>query len=238
MSAASTPRASDLAAQQVEQIVSAAQAAAEEIRNEARLEQQDIRRAAQREGDEAYEKARREADAELAGIRRQALALGEGARQDAEAILRDAREESIKLREKTQRSVDGRVAAAERAAAEVLEEARALSGGLSQLGKSLEEHAARILRDVQVAHKRMQADLRLGGGASDGDPAGAAGLAEEDLGSRAARPRSAPARRAAAAAAAADGSPQRAPAGESPADPRRRNPIEKLEVPSWVAPED
>lgn len=233
MSAASTPRASELAAQQVEQIVSAAQAAAEEIRNEARLEQQDIRRAAQREGDEAYEKARREADAELAEIRRQAVALGEDARQDAEALLRDAREESIKLREKTQRSVDGRVAAAERAAAEVLEEARALSGGLSQLGKSLEEHAARILRDVQVAHKRMQADLRLG--STGGEPPSEALHGTREDGAGASLPRSAPARRAAAAARE---TADRSRTDETPAGPKRGNPIEDLEVPSWVGRED
>ncbi len=222
-----------MAAQQVEQIVSAAQAAAEEIRNEARLEQQDIRRAAQREGDEAYEKARREADAELAGIRRQALALGESARQDAEAVLRDAREESIKLREKTQRSVDGRVAAAERAAAEVLEEARALSGGLSQLGKSLEEHAARILRDVQVAHKQMQADLRVG--STGGEPPSEALAGTRGDRTRASLPRSAPARRAAAAARE---NAERPRTGETPVGPKRGNPIEDLEVPSWVGRED
>ena len=75
-----------------------------------------------------------------------------------------AKKESDQIREQTQRAVDGRVAAAEKAAAEVLEEARALSGGLRQLGRSLEEQADRILRDVTAAHKRMQADLRIGPG--------------------------------------------------------------------------
>jgi len=221
-----------LAAQQVEQIVSAAQAAAEEIRNEARLEQQDIRRAAQREGDEAYEKARREADAELAGIRRQALALGESARQDAEAMLEDAREESAQLRQKTQRAVDGRVAAAERASAEVLEEARALSGGLHQLGKSLEEHAGRILRDVQAAHKRMQADLRVGAGPSGG---GDLDVEDEDFSPHTSSRRSDPARRA-AETARSDGK-ERPASGGAASGSKRRNPIEDLEVPSWVGRE-
>ena len=78
------------------------------------------------------------------------------------------------MREQTRRAVEGRVAGAEKAAAEVLEEARALSGGLRQLGKSLEDHADRILRDVQAAHKRMQADLRVGLGRAD-EPAPSSG---------------------------------------------------------------
>jgi len=54
------------------------------------------------------------------------------------------------------------VAAAEVAAAEVLEEAKALSAGLNQLARSLSDQAERILREVQAAHTRMQADLRIG----------------------------------------------------------------------------
>ena len=90
--------------------------------------------------------------------------MGQDARQEAEALVGDARKESEQVREQTQRAVEGRVAGAEKAAAEVLEEAQALSGGLRQLGRSLEEQADRILRDVQAAHKRMQADLRVQSG--------------------------------------------------------------------------
>ncbi len=105
------------------------------------------------------------------------------------------------------------MASAEKAAAEVLAEARALSGGLRQLGKSLEDHADRILRDVQAAHKRMQADLRI------------------DLGQAAAEPESEPETKAGASRKEAE------PPASKPADRRRPNPFEDLDVPSWVARE-
>ena len=101
------------------------------------------------------------------------------------------------------------MASAEKAAAEVLEEARALSGGLRQLGKSLEDHADRILRDVQAAHKRMQADLRVGLGPTE-EPAPSP--APEDKPARAAAEPSAP-----------EGGKRRRPTR-----------IEELEVPSWL----
>ncbi|MDQ4049061.1 MAG: hypothetical protein M3131_06750, partial [Actinomycetota bacterium] len=179
MSATPGSGAAELAAQQVEQIVAAAQLAAEEIRAEARLEQEDLRRSAQEDGDKLREEAHRDAERLLDEAREQALLLGTDARREAEALLRDAREESARSREQTQRAVEGRVAAAERAAAEVLEEARALSGGLRQLGKSLEDHAERILRDVTAAHKRMQADLRVGGTRAGEPAATSPGLPDE-----------------------------------------------------------
>jgi hypothetical protein len=188
MSARSSSRTSDLAAQQVEQIVSAAQAAAEEIRRRAEVEGHDI-----------LAQANREAEAERNEARKQAIMLGEDARQEAE-----------RLRLQTQRALEGRTAAAERAAAEVLAEARALSGGLRQLGRSLEDQADRILRDVQAAHKRMQADLRVSSGvdavpAADHPPT--------------------PARESSLRPPEHEPLPRRA----------RANPFEDLEVPGWVA---
>ena len=119
------------------------------------------------------------------------------------------------MREQTRRAVEGRVAGAERAAADVLKEAQALSGGLRQLGQSLEEQADRILRDVQAAHRRMQADLRV--------PVG---------------------RRAAGVVLVGPGHTRRAPTSPSrrarEAPPRRRpeggpaNPFDDLEVPGWT----
>ena len=76
-------------------------------------------------------------------------------------LVEDAHKESVQIREQTQRSVDGRVAAAEKAAAEVLEEARTLHDGMRRLGETLTDQAERMLRDVQAAHKQMQADLRV-----------------------------------------------------------------------------
>ena len=231
----STPgsRASDLAARQVEQIVSAAQEAAEEIRREARVEQEDLRRWAQEDGNEVVEKARREAEKVLEQARKQAVVLGADARREAEALVADAQDESARTREQTQRAVEGRVAAAEQAAADVLEEARALSGGLRQLGKSLEDHAERILRDVTAAHKRMQADLRVGATRAD-EPTGAVPA----RGDRAAEgaPRSTPARRA--YVKGRDDGERGADRDDASDDRPRRGPLDDLEVPSWVGQGD
>ena len=222
MSASGT-RASELAAQQVEQIVAAAQEAAEEIRREARRELEDLRRSAEQDGEDLLERARRDAQKLLDDARKDALLLGNDARREAEALIADAREECERAREQTQRAVQGRVAAAEKAAADVLEEARALSSGLHQLGKSLEGHAERILRDVTAAHKRMQADLRVDGASSDDgyDPA---------TPSSPASPRSAPARKAAANRSDDGRRDGELPSGGS----SRPNPLGDLEVPSWV----
>ena len=180
-----------------------------------------------REGEEAVKQARRSAQEELAEARREAIHLGQDARMDAEALLTDAREEAAQVREKARRSVDGRVAAAERAAADVLEEARALSAGLHQLGKALEDHADRILRDVQAAHKRMQADLRVSSVPDDDDP-----LRDLDrqtgADDRSASPGSS--RRESRQSSESNGDDE-APRG------RRRNPFEEIELPSWVGRE-
>lgn len=224
MSASGT-RASELAAQQVEQIVAAAQEAAEEIRREARLELEDLRRWAEEDGEGLLEQAQRDAQKLLDDARKDALLLGADARREAEALIADAREECERAREQTRRAVQGRVAGAEQAAADVLEEARALSGGLHQLGKALEGHAERILRDVTAAHKRMQADLRVG--ATRGGAAGDDG-SEPVAPSSAASPRSMPARKA---AARGDGRGNGVPPSDGSSRP---NPLEDLEVPPWV----
>lgn len=162
MSGSPSSRPSDVAARQVEQIVLAAQKAADQIRKQAESELEALRREAREEGDSIREDARRQAESDLNRARKEAILLSEDARHDAELIINDAQAQSDELREKTQRAVKGRVAAAEVAAAEVLDEAKALSAGLSQLARSLGDQAERILRDVQAAHQRMQADLRIG----------------------------------------------------------------------------
>jgi cell division septum initiation protein DivIVA len=162
MSASPSSRPSDVAARQVEQIVLAAQEAADQIRNQAEAELEALRREAREEGESLRDEARRQAETELNRARKDAIMLSEDARRDAELIVGEAQAQSDELREKTQRAVKGRVAAAEVAAAEVLDEAKALSAGLNQLARSLSDKAERILRDVQAAHTRMQADLRIG----------------------------------------------------------------------------
>lgn len=211
------PSASEHAARQVEQIVTAAQAAAEQIEADAVEERKEQRAQGKRDADRVIQKARDQGEAELNESRKQAVMLGQDARREAEQTVADAREESERVREQTKRAVEGRVATAEQAAAQVLSEAQALSGGLRQLGRALEDHAEKILHDVQAAHKRMQADLRVesGGGAS---PLPA---------SRPRQPEPAPARRR---STQVDGT-QDARQSRSPRE--RANPFEDLDVPRW-----
>jgi len=213
MSAHPSTRASDVAARQVEQIVAAAQDAANQIREDARRELEDIRKSGERDVETEMNRARKEA-----------ILLAQEARRDADEILANANAVAGQLTERTERAVQGRVAAAEKAAAEVLEEARTLSGGLEQLGRSLESQADRILRDVSAAHKRMQADLRIAGAverAPDRVPARqtepAPGQSSPPAGERSAEERSAEERSA------------------EDIPPRRRgaNPFADLDVPSW-----
>ena len=212
---ASSSRAAELAAQQVEQIVAAAQEAAEQIRAEAEDVRKEAREQGKRDAQRIRQKAKDESEAELMESRKQAVMLGQDARQEAEATIKDAQEESERVREQTRRAVEGRVAGAERAAAEVLKEAQALSGGLRQLGRSLEEQADRILRDVQAAHRRMQADLRVQSGdelpASSSSGRGTRAVPAEDEPAPPAR-EAAPRRR-----------------GDRPS-----NPFDDLEVPGWT----
>ena len=208
MSAHPSTRASDVAARQVEQIVAAAQDAANQIREDARRELEDIRKSGERD-----------VEAEMNRARKEAILLAQEARRDADEILANANAVAGQLTERTERAVQGRVAAAEKAAAEVLEEARTLSGGLKQLGRSLESQADRILRDVSAAHKRMQADLRI---------AGPAERVPDRVPARQTEP--APAQ---SSPPAEERSGEDRPAEDIP--PRRRgaNPFADLEVPSW-----
>jgi hypothetical protein len=143
-------RAAELAAQQVESIVSAAQAAADEVKLQAEQEAEAIRA-----------QGRQEAGAELERARTEAVQLGQEARKDAKSLVDDAERESAQIREQTQRAVEGKVADAEERAEQVLAEAETLSTGLRRLGETLSDQGGRILRDVQSAHRRMQADLRV-----------------------------------------------------------------------------
>ena len=230
MSVTSGTRASELAAQQVEQIVAAAQQAADEIRREAREEQIDLRRWAEEDCDELRKEARRDAERMIEKARKQALLLGTDARREGEALLEDARKESARIREQTQRAVEGRVASAEKAAADVLEEARTLTSGLRQLGKSLEDHAERILRDVTAAHKRMQAELRVAGAPEPAvRPDSRVSDPERPLPARPATTRRS------TAAGEPDGPKRSDGDGEAPRERPRRNRLDDLEVPSWVA---
>ena len=152
-------RAADLAANRVEAIVAAAEATA------AQLEQ-----AARRQADEIREQGRADAQREIDAARKEAIQLGVEARRSAERTIEEAEKASQEARERARRELEERVGAADEAAAQVLAEARALSGGLRQLGATLQDQGERILREVQGAHKRMQADLRVAWGDGDRPP--------------------------------------------------------------------
>jgi hypothetical protein len=143
-------RAAELAAQQVESIVAASQAAADELRREAEQQAEAIR-----------SEARLAAERELEEMRAESIRLGQDARQEAQNLVNDAKKESAEIREQTARAVEGRVADAEQKASQVMSEAETLSLGLRRLGESLTDQGGRILRDVHNAHRRMQADLRV-----------------------------------------------------------------------------
>ncbi len=199
-------RAAELAAQQVEAIVAAAQEAAVGIEASAEKKLE-----AQRAQLEAEFASRRQAlEEEIGRIRKEALADADKTRTEADTYAsterRSADEEAKRLREESWREAVERVAGAEKAADEALADARAVSGGLRRLGQALEEHAERILRDVQAGHKRLQSDLRV---ASRGP-----GTAEEPVRRRSAAP---------------------APSTEHAPRPARRRPFDDIDVPEWVA---
>jgi hypothetical protein len=146
----SESRAAELAAQQVESILEAAEAAAEQIKQEARDEvAAEVAGARQR----AAELEKRARD--------QAIEFDEDARREAERLLEDAKRHATQIREQTKRSVAGRVDRAEAAANEMVGHAEALSDGLLKLGELLTEQGERILRDVSAARREMRANLNV-----------------------------------------------------------------------------
>ncbi|MBA2506639.1 MAG: hypothetical protein H0V29_11955 [Thermoleophilaceae bacterium] len=200
----SSSRAADFAAEQVEAIVEAAQAAADTIRAEAQAEVDEALRAAREQAAAEVAQARDQAAAEVAQARGQADAQRAAAHESAEAELADARRKAIALGEDAKKEAAELVKAAQEAADDSLSEARAISAGLRQLGEALNDQAARILHDVQASHQRMQAQMKapLGRGSDAIPPSRPGG-----------RRRSTP------------------PADPSP---RGGSPFEDLDVPGWV----
>ena len=132
-------RAAELAAEQVQSIVAAAEQAAADIREAAERDAREREREAEREAERIRDEAHAARDAERAA-----------AEEEAARILEIARKEA-----------DTRVVKAREAADEALAAAEAISTGLRRLGESLEGQAERILRDVQAGHRRLMSDLRL-----------------------------------------------------------------------------
>ena len=205
-------RAAELAAQQVEQIVEAAQLAAEQIKLDAAAAAEKRRAALESE----YAQKGEQLQAQVAKLREDASRQAEKERSDADAeskqVRDDALKEAARLGQQAQEEAAERVAIAEQAADEALADARAISSGLRRLGQSLEEYAERILRDVQAGHRRLRGDLRIAGGS----PA-APGERTRPSGSDESR------------GAAAEAAPSRSGGRRGP------NPFDDIDVPSWVA---
>jgi membrane protein involved in colicin uptake len=203
-------RAAELAAKQVEQIVEAAQLAAEEIKADA--ERRLVERQTALEADFAKRQAELEADATKARGEAEAeiARLRAEAETEATRLREEAQAEAIRVAEQSRKEAAERVAVAEQAADEALGDARAISAGLRNLGQSLEEYAERILRDVQAGHRRLRGDLRIAGGGSPATP-----------GERARRSTS-----------------SAAPRSERRVASDRGNPLEDIDVPTWVAGEE
>ena len=163
---------------------------------------------------------------------RQAEEIRAKGRADAARHMDEAREQAAQLREEARRQIEERLAIAEEAASQVLEEAQVLSSGLRQLGSSLQSQGERILRDVQAAHRRMQADLRVSAPAPDELPVRRA-AAPEPRGDRGAGGSTAtPEERAALERAAAE-------LRDTDRGSRRGRPGRlELDVPAWVERED
>jgi cell division septum initiation protein DivIVA len=218
--AAQTPSgAAERASREVESILAAAEAAAEQLKADAREDAKEMLAESRRRAEQALEEART-----------QAIEIDRTARREAKQQLDGAEKDSAQIREQTRRAIEGRVAEAEQAAAQVLEEAQTLSSGLRRLGESLGDQGERILREVQAAHKQMQADLRVA--PEEPRRASRLGPSGRPLEPRRARPRgtgraeelAATVREAEAGRGAAP------PAGER----SRGNPFEDLDVPDWV----
>jgi cell division septum initiation protein DivIVA len=146
------------------------------------------------------------------------------AQESAEKLTRTAREEAASVRalaresahadvEAARKEASTRIREAQDAADDVLEQAKAVSGGMKQLAHLLTTHAERILRDVTNSHRAMSADLRA---AARNEP-----LVDDERPTPAAGESAGP------------------PASDEPVRARRRdagreNPFADLEPPSWV----
>ena len=232
----SSSRAAEIAAQQVESIVAAAQAAADQLRLEAQRDSEAMIAAGEQEAAQHLDRAKAEAIRLGQDASRESEQLRTEAQRAATELRENAEREAAELRERNRAEVQERVAAAEQAAEQVLEEARTLSGGLRQLGQMLGNQGERILRDVQAAHKRMQSDLRVAPGPAPSPPP-----------ARRSAPRATPSgeedealetlRRAVSSERGRGSEPEPRETPEPRTRPReRRNPIDDLEVPNWVDP--
>jgi hypothetical protein len=206
----SASKAAEIAAQQVEHIVEAAQVAAEQIKLDADKAAQERRAAVEAE----LAKQRGAIESELGKLRADATQAAEKERREAadeaKQVRDQAQKEATQLTQQARTEATERVAVAEKAADEALADARAISSGLRRLGQSLESYAEQILRDVQAGHRRLRGDLRVAGGGPPATPGERARRASGES----AEPESGGSRRG------------------------RKNPFEEIDLPSWVAKDE
>jgi vacuolar-type H+-ATPase subunit H len=176
------------AAERVGSIVAAAEAAGERIRAEAEQRMRDRIaeadraaehrvRAAEEEAAEIIATARKEA-AELVKSGRaegeeakttatsQALTIIGKAQENADATLAEATADATRAREQAEERARELLRDARSAASDVRTEGLELAGNLREMGDAMRSNAERLLRDVQMIHSRMVAEIdRADGGA-------------------------------------------------------------------------
>jgi vacuolar-type H+-ATPase subunit H len=177
------------AADRVGSIVAAAEAAGERIRAEAERRMRDRIAEADRAAEHRVRAAEEEAAEILATARKEAAQLvqsgrAEGeeakttatsqaltiigrAQENADSTLAEATAEATRLREQAEERARELLRDARSAASDVRTEGLELAGNLREMGDSMRSNAERLLRDVQMIHSRMVAEIdRTDGGAS------------------------------------------------------------------------
>jgi hypothetical protein len=160
----------------------------------------------------AAELAAEQVESIVAVAQESAEKLTRAAREEADSVRALARESAQADVEAARKEASARIREAQDAADEVLDQAKAVSGGMKQLAHLLTTHAERILRDVTNSHRAMSADLRA---AARNEPLVNGDDRGQDEPEEMREPRE------------AGGPRRRAGAG-------RENPFADLEPPSWV----
>ncbi|HEY8763979.1 MAG TPA: hypothetical protein VIM18_07310, partial [Solirubrobacteraceae bacterium] len=96
----------------------------------------------------------------------QALTIIGKAQENADSTLAEATAEATRLREQAEERARELMRDARSAASDVRTEGLELAGNLREMGDSMRSNAERLLRDVQMIHSQMVAEIdRTDGGA-------------------------------------------------------------------------
>src|SRR5919198_1422251 len=173
----SRPSEMSIASARVAAIVDAAERAADELRAASEDEADKRLAAAERAADDLMRAAEAEARDIADAARREAEELRMEAGADAARIRAEAEADTAEVRRSAEAEAREIVTGAHASARHVLRDGSALSEQLEQLSGSLRRNAERLLRDVQLAHETMTAELEASApGAAEGgrgdEPAG------------------------------------------------------------------